>query len=70
MRSMSLLFVSSIERNIADEARISEAFADAQRRPDEAKWAPQNRPAAYGLAGLIGSTFSFPVRVPPKRSAP
>ena len=34
---MSLLFVSSIERNIADEARISEAFADAQRRPDEAK---------------------------------
>ena len=30
----------------------------------------QNRPAAYGLAGLMGSTFSFPVRVPPKRSAP
>ena len=26
MRSMSLLFVPSIERNIADEARISEAM--------------------------------------------
>ncbi len=29
VRSMSLLFVSSIERNIADEGRIGEAITDA-----------------------------------------
>ena len=34
---MNLLFVSSIERKFANEAQISEAFADAQRRPDEAE---------------------------------